>query len=368
MGSNKCFLFTAFFFLALFNKESFGQSIYKQYNIYRNPITVALNKVALTVSWGYSTTNFEHSLEGFYLYQTGENQFILPKLSNGAISDIISGQSDWLNSPKISPAVNIGDSYQIGYNPIESPVNNLEIDSDYLFIDGDSTAINFRSFWSGIPINIVAHHDFNNFRFGMGVNFEKLWSKPLAVVHGRNHYLSYHPNFKSTDFLRAFGILGYKFYSEWNYAVVGEVMLGKIWSSSEFDDNQINRSLFYNLGLNFEYHFSEYLRLIVKPSYEIKDYVVNVPSNGSENLTRLTHRYNSLTLQMGISINIPEINRSPLKEDHVQLKHVITHPATGRLEEVRGQLIWKVQNPKIGQNHRKLIQYKRKNRKNSNPF
>ena len=53
-------------------------------------------------------------------------------------------------------------------------------------------------------------------------------------------------------------------------------------------------------------------------------------------------------------MNIPELRRSPIKADHVQLKHVITHPRNGRLEEVRGQPLWKKQNPKIGQNNRRL--------------
>ena len=72
-------------------------------------------------------------------------------------------------------------------------------------------------------------------------------------------------------------------------------------------------------------------------------------------LDQVSHNYNAFYLQFGISMNIPELRRSPIKADHVQLKHVITDPKYGRLEEVRGQPLWKKQNPKVGQNHRRFI-------------
>ena len=112
-----------------------------------------------------------------------------------------------------------------------------------------------------------------------------------------------------------------------------------------------------------EKELSEYFRVIVKPSIDIKNYKVSVPG-GSE----IRHGHPTLFLQVGVSINIPEIPRSPISNDHIQLKHVITDPKTGRLIEVRGQPITKWQNPKVGQNHRKLFRYKRKNKKKLNPY
>jgi hypothetical protein len=43
-------------------------------------------------------------------------------------------------------------------------------------------------------------------------------------------------------------------------------------------------------------------------------------------------------------------------------------PKKERLEEVRGQVFWKEQNPKIGQNHRQLIRNKATNKKKSHPY
>ena len=76
---------------------------------------------------------------------------------------------------------------------------------------------------------------------------------------------------------------------------------------------------------------------------------------------------NAFFFQVGVSINIPEIPRSPMKSDHIQLKHVLSDDE-GRLKEFRGQPIWKVQNPKVGQNHRRLWRYKLKNRRKLDPY
>jgi len=85
-------------------------------------------------------------------------------------------------------------------------------------------------------------------------------------------------------------------------------------------------------------------------------------------IDEVSHKYNAFYIQVGISINIPELRRSPLAADHVQLKHVIMDPKKERLEEVRGQVFWKEQNPKIGQNHRQLIRNKATNKKKSHPY
>jgi hypothetical protein len=82
----------------------------------------------------------------------------------------------------------------------------------------------------------------------------------------------------------------------------------------------------------------------------------------------ILNNHHSFHLQFGITIKIPEIPRSPIEADHVQLKHVITDPATGRLMEVRGQPFWKKQNPKVGENDRKLWRYKWRNKRKMHPY
>ena len=117
-----------------------------------------------------------------------------------------------------------------------------------------------------------------------------------------------------------------------------------------------------NIGLDYEYHFSEYLRLILKPSFEIKSYEMIILDASEVFLDQVSHSYNAFYLQIGISMNVPELRRSPIKADHVQLKHVITHPRNGRLEEVSQPLLEETKS-KIGQNHRRFNKDKVINKK-----
>ncbi len=358
-----------FIFIFIFNlPSSSGQSIYKKYNIYRNPALVISNKISWTFSIGSGRTQFSHSLQNFYLYQSSEVQLIRSKNAESLSGDLINGQINWLNNPEYIEDVNIGDLFDIGYNPLDSSVHSTQVNKQTIFLDGDTTDFQFQSLWSSKPIDFSAHYDFFNFRIGVGIHYEKLRTKPLRSSNNNYNILDYDPGFETTKLYKYYGMLGYKFFEQWNSAMVGEIQIGNVKSSGEFNDNLINRSLMVNIGLNYEYHFSEYLRLILKPSFEIKNYKINILETSGSLLDQVSHNYNAFYLQIGISINIPELRRSPIEADHVQLKHVITDPIKGRLEEVRGQVFWKEQNPKMGHNHRRPVHDKVINKKKSHRY
>ena len=357
-------LYSFFILLFIFNlPSSSGQSIYKKYGIYRNPALVISNKISWTLSMGSGRTHFNHSLKNFYLYQSSEVQLIRSKNTESFSGDFINGQTNWLNNPTDMEDVNVGDLFDVGYDRLDSPVYNAQLNAQTVFLDGDTADFQFQSLWSSIPINFSAHYDFLKFRIGVGIHYEKLRTNVLSPTSNNYGILDYDPGFKTTKLYKYYGILGYKFYEEWNSALVGEIQIGNVKLSGEFNNDLMNSSLMVNLGLNYEYHFSEYLRFVLKPSFEIKSYKMNILDASGTLLDQVSHNYNAFYIQVGISINIPELRRSPLAADHVQLKHVITDPKKGRLEEVRGQVLWKEQNPKIGQNHRRLIRNKAINKK-----
>ena len=368
MSLNKA-LYSFFILFFIFNlPSSLGQSIYKKYGIYRNPVLVISNKISWTLSMGSGKTHFSHSLKNFYLYQSSELQLIRSKNAESFSDDLISGQTNWLNNPMDIEDVNVGDLFDVGYDLLDSSVYNGELSAQTVFLDGDTADFQFQSLWSSIPINFSAHYDFLKFRIGVGIHYEKLRTNVLRPTSNNYGILDFDPGFKTTKFYKYYGILGYKFYEEWNSALVGEIQIGKIKSSEEFNNDLKKSSLMVNLGLNYEYHFSEYLRFVLKPSFEIKSYKMNILDASGTLLDQVSHNYNAFYIQTGISINIPELRRSPLAADHVQLKHVIIDPEKGRLEEVRGQVFWKEQNPKMGQNHRRLIRNKAINKKKSHPI
>lgn len=320
-----------------------------------------LNKFSWTLTTGYARTYYTHDLSGYSFFQDGDGQYILP--SSATIGTQFQGYTNWFNNPSLGPEVSVRNPFDVPFPNLPNPVLNPELRNAQFFVSGDTTKIGFRGISHGIPITFQFHYDFlKKFRIGVGYSWEKQFIKELLPTNYQGIIRAYQPNIKSTTYTRLFGTAGYQFYSYDEHLFVAELQVGRIKSGTEFNSG-ITRSLYFNFGVSMEKRLSEYFRIIVKPSIDIKNYKLAV-GGGQE----ITHNQPTLFLQVGVSINIPEIPRSPISNDHTQLKHVITDPSTGRLMEVRGQPMTKWQNPKVGQNSRRPLRYRRKNKKKLNPY
>jgi hypothetical protein len=351
-------------FILCCSLESEGQDkdIYQKYNIHRNPFKVFLNKFSLTLTTGYGATNYSHDLEGVYFYQDASSQFIF---SNN-IEDptgFVSGYANWLNDPTETFISSVENPFGVPFDYLGNPVNNPALLDQQFLVNTDTVDLGFRGVSSSIPISFTIHYNYEDFRFGGGFTYEQQFMSSLRPTAFEVQLRDYEPNFKSTSFTRWYGLVGYRFYQFWYWDFVAEMRLGKINPGKAFNRNAISRGLNTNIGVSFENNWSEYFRLIIRPSLDFKGYTVDLPDGAS-----VRHSHPTFFIQAGISINIPEIPRSPMKSDHVQLKHVYTDPKTGKKYEVRGQPITKRQNPKVGENHRRLWRYKKKNKKKLNPY
>ncbi|MAE87766.1 MAG: hypothetical protein CMB80_33840 [Flammeovirgaceae bacterium] len=343
----------------------FSQSddIYKRYNIYRNPARVFLNKFSFTLTSGYALTNYSHSLEGFYFYQDNNQQLILD--NSNELGELFVGYNGWMSYPFLSEEITIDDPFDVPYDYLENPVNNPLLRNRQILVDADTLELGFNSYSPTVPVMLAIDYDIKRFRIGAGFQYERHYIKPLRPSILGDRIRPYVPKFEKTSYFKYFGLLGYQFYDWWDYSFVAELQLGRANAGKEINQDAIGigQKFFANIGINIEKNLSEYFRVVVRPSYDIKSYVVNLPDASS-----LRHYNHAFMVQVGVSINIPEIPRSPQKSDHVQLKHVIVDPSTGRLMEVRGQPFWKKQNPKVGENHRRLWRYKLKNRRKIDPY
>ncbi|MFK7952512.1 MAG: hypothetical protein AB8B73_06670 [Ekhidna sp.] len=350
--------------LLLFFSSSLSaqESIYQRYNIYRNPVRVFLNKISITATTGYTTTNYKHQLSGVYFLQNNENQYIIAN-QNENIGNTYISYTDWLNDPQLGPETSFDNPFDLPFDYLSNPVNNPALESDQFLINTDTTDFGFEGVHRGIPISIGLHYEYMKFRIGLGFTYEKQFSKELTPTSFVEQVRAYQPNYESASYTRFYGMLGYNFYQFWDYDFVAELQLGKLNAGPQFNAAAIQRNFYTNFGVSIENNWSEYFRVIVKPAVDFTNYTVSVPDGSS-----VKHTNPTFFLQVGVSINIPDIRRSPMKSDHVQVKHLYTDPRTGRLEEVRGQPIWKKQNPKVGQNHKKLWRYKWKNRKKLNSY
>ena len=333
-------------------------------DIYRSPIRKILNQFSINISTGYGYSRYQPDLNGFYFLQTPDNQFIF---SNNieSVPEEVAGTFNWFTDPMMGDTLNLRDPFQVPLSGINNPVNNPALQETTLLTNADTLGLGFRATGHSIPLNLSIHYNYKMFRIGFGYMLEYQRIGQLKPTALESRIRPYALDFNSVLYKRFFGKIGVRFYEWWNYGFAAEINFGSINpGGNKFNESVIDRSIFVNLGLSIEKSISEYVRIIFKPSYDIKSYNIMIPDAGVSIRTLNP----TFMFQIGLSINYPEIPRTPIKADHVQLKHVITHPETGQRMEVRGQPIWRWQNPKVGQNHRVLWRYKGKNKKKMNPY
>jgi hypothetical protein len=337
----------------------------QQSDIYRSPVRKILNMFALNVSTGYAKSNYNHDLTGFYFIQTPTQQMILSNTSFGpTVPDKVTGYTDWFNNPMLSEETTLSDPYELPKIGIDRPVNNPLLVDQNLIINTDTAALAFKGLSHVIPVMVSVHFQFKMIRVGVGYQFMQQFVQPLKPTLYENQIRPYEPAFNSVFQRRLFGIIGVKFYEWWNYGFAAEVQFGTNKSGSKFNPAFVTRNTSLNLGLSIEKSISEYVRITFRPSYDINNFSVTIP----EGQGVVQHKNPQMMFQIGLSINYPRLPRSPMKADHVQLEHIYTDPKTGERKEVRGQPIWRWQNPKIGQNHRQTWRNKRGNRRKMNPY
>lgn len=321
---------------AAFSVLAQSKDIYEKYDIHRNPLRLFLNKFSISLSLGYGHTEFRNNLSDYAFYQDSTKQMILGIDPEFGVDTV--GYSNWLTNP----------------------TPDTVLAGNTMF--GDSIDLIFQNNASSIPISLSVHYNFNKVKVGGGLTFEQQYFKPLQPNAYKDSIRAYDFGLKSVPVMRFWGMAGYQFYEWWDYTFVGELRLGITNYGKNFESPMITNGLFANVGVNIERNLSEYFRITFRPSYDIKSFKIELPDSSPIRLSN-----NAFFFQVGVSINIPEIPRSPMKSDHIQLKHVLSDDE-GRLKEFRGQPIWKVQNPKVGQNHRRLWRYKLKNRRKLDPY
>ncbi|MDA0195715.1 MAG: hypothetical protein O2887_12055 [Bacteroidetes bacterium] len=311
-------------------------------DVYRSPLRAILNQFSASFTTGYGRTKYSHNLNGFYFYQDSLQQLLVNN-NAGTLPAQLSGYNNWFNEAVLSDtAISIPGSF---------------------VADTDTASIGFISRGRSIPLQLSLHYNLmGKFRIGGGIMWERQTFKPFEPTKYGDVIRDFDPGFKKTSYFRYFLLLGYKFYDFWDYSFAAEINLGKASYGKQF--STIPSSLYTSFGLSIEKNLSEYFRIIIKPTYDFKSYKLNLDEQG----TSIKHNNATFFVQFGISLTFPEIPRSPIVGDKVNVKHVIMHPQTGKRVEVRGLPIWKHSDPKVGQNDRKLWRYRSGNRKKKNPY
>ncbi len=222
--------------------------------------------------------------------------------------------------------------------------------TSYVHKSADTTEASGDFKGSGIPISGTLNFHYKWFRLGGGaeLEFHSFKDEEIGIAQGII-------NDKKTTFTKFYGNIGAEVYQYWDYMLVPEVQVGALKLGKGFNTDSVNNSMFVNLGVSVEKVLSEYFRIIIKPSYEIR----SLERIGSE---PADYNMNAFSIKLGVSIRYPDIPRCPLKACHTQIKHI--HYGN----EYRGQPLPIKQNRKYGELNPVLKKYKGRNKKKLNPY
>ncbi|MFD1003232.1 hypothetical protein ACFQ21_28155 [Ohtaekwangia kribbensis] len=295
-----------------------------------------LSKITFGLSTGYGNTTFKHSLDGFGVLQNPDS---MPKLFRPAST--ASGYSNWINRVQSS-----GNTVQPGA----------------FLANSDTTELGFKSKAFNIPIRATLHVEISRYkiRLGGGYSFEYTNVGDFKPTNYSDQISTYSSEVSSFFLKKYFLMVGAPVYRYNEYLLVVDANVGGYKLGSKFDNSVIKKGIYFNFGVAVEREMSEYFRLFVRPSYEIKGYKISMPESGPS----ISHKLNAFYINVGATYRIPELRRCFLKTCHAQMNH-----AHGNREyRSRRHPIYKKQNPHYGENYPNLIKYKGKNKKKLNPY
>jgi hypothetical protein len=302
-----------------------------------SPFRRILSKVTFGLSTGYGSTTFRHDLNGFGILQNPGMEPTIFRIADPAAPT--TGYSNWFN--KTTPFVST-------------------LDPGAVTITSEDEDIGFKNKAWNIPLKATLHVEFlERFRIGAGYSFEYTNLGDFEPISNGDQIENLSPEMGSFFLKKYFGILGASVYRYDNYLLVVDANIGGYSLGKKFEKGGMKKGVFINLGVAVEREMSEYFRLFIRPSYEIKGFTRTVPGGSG-----IKHNFNAFYVNVGATYRIPELRRCFLKQCHAQINH-----AHGDREyRSRRHPIYKKQNPHYGENYPTLIKYKGKNKKKLNPY
>ncbi len=291
-----------------------------------------LSKLTFGLSTGYGHSTLKHEFEGFQLLQNpNSGPVIFQPPSTTALTN-------WFNKVETDPL-----------GTINGPL-----------FDSDAEEIGFKAGAFHIPLRATLHIEFDRYRIGGGYSFEYTNIGDFKPLTHSDEINNFSPDLKGFFLKKYFGSFGASVYRYDEYLVVADLNLGGYKLGKQFDNSLIDRGLFLNIGVAIEREMSEYFRLFVRPSFEVKSFSTSIPESASS----IQHKFNAFNVNIGATYRIPELRRCFIKKCRAQ----ITHAHGNREYRSRVHPIHKKQNPHYGENYPELIKYKGRNKYKLNPY
>ncbi|MFY7920107.1 MAG: hypothetical protein ACOVOF_12360 [Chryseotalea sp.] len=289
-----------------------------------------LTKITWGLSTGYGRSYFNHTLDGFTVIKNPDR------------------------GPFIQSAS--GTQFTNWFNQTESAT--IPIAPTAIQVNANTEEVNFKGTGGSIPLKLTAHYEWKRYRIGAGYSYEYMWVGDFkSKEYGQLGTFS--PNAKGGFMRKYFLVVGAALYRYQDYLLVADAQIGNFKPSRTFNMGQISRGLYYNIGFTIERDLSEYFKVFLRPSFELKSFTLQVPEAGG-----IKHRFNALYLNVGATYRIPDLRRCVVKGCKAQMNH-----AHGNKEyRSRVHPIYLRQNPNYGENHPVILKYKGKNKRKINPY
>lgn len=302
-----------------------------------------LSKLNFTFGPGYGRTFYKQDLKDFAILQKpGFNPVIFDKDLNITTGNISSSANYWFNDVIYSDSA-------IAIDPV----------NDFL-VSADSADLIYRAPGTSIPLLGSIHVEFDRYKVGVGMLFEYHRPGTFQPKTYSDQLGNLEPNFGSTFYKKYFVLLGAKVYRYYDYVLAVDAQIGAFNLTKKFNKQVIQKGVYFNIGATIEREMSEYFSLFVRPSFDIKNFTVNLPETDLSINTSM----NAFYVNIGFILRIPDLRRCFLKSCTTQ----INHQHGNKAYRSRMHPIWKWQNPHHGQNYPKLIKYKGKNKKKMHPY
>lgn len=318
----------------------------------RNALLAICNKFKLGIGTGWGRTYYSHKMEDVAFLAKGDTLFIFDPNENISGGSISTGYTGWLGNPVAHNA------FIVGSDTISA--TNIPIDADDDLLSTDTADIKMRSRSRTIPLNFTLEFNFKKYRIGIGYQFGFQTMNSFSPKENADTLAGFTPSYKRATFKRYYLMLGYQFYQSGHFKAVVDAKIGRMRFGKHYNTSVITTGVLFNLGVSAELQFSEYLTAYARPSLEYKSYTVKIP----ETTYSFNHAYPAVFVEVGIKLGIPRLRRCPLDKCSTQINHV----HWGTEYRSRKHPFWKWQNPKYGENYKKLLKYKGKNKRKRNPY
>jgi len=331
----KTFVYTALFLSCIFATPALGQ-VFNPWGPPSNDTDIDANffrKIAshfsAEVGVGYGSTRYRQNLDSYQIYSNSNRLYLLGEDSLGNMIGI----SNWINKPVVTDTLDINSAVYYQNNLNESDQNR-----SYLI---DSLEKRLIGGGNAIPIHLKLHFNYDRFRVGAGATFE-INSKANLKLKGLPDFIAKYESDYSRFFTRKYYLTaGVRYYDFWDFSYFADVEYGNFrLSNNVFPAGNVTTSNYWNLSLPIEKNFSEYFRLVLRPSVDLKSINTLIPTGE----TIKTNMWN-LQLQVGVRVSFPLFRKCPIDNCEAQKEH---HHLD---KKFRGQPIYKWQNPKVGENH-----------------